>query len=83
MAVISCQRRRVLNLTPVEAGPEFQRVWPWLRQYYGQLEEALRPFWQQTKAGGKPTQADRETGQTGYSESTSTGRRRWKSVASW
>lgn len=46
------------KLSPAEAEPEFQRVWPWLRQHYSQWEEALRPFWQQTKVGGKPTQTD-------------------------
>ncbi len=41
-----------------EAEPEFDRVWPWLRQRYGQWEEALRPYWQQTKAAGEQTQTD-------------------------
>ncbi len=40
------------------AEPEFAQVWPWLRQHYGRWEEVLRPYWQQTKAAGVPTQTD-------------------------
>ena len=46
------------KMSPAEAEPEFQRLWPWLRQRYPHWEEALRPFWQQAKAGGKPTRTD-------------------------
>ncbi len=41
-----------------EADELFAQVWPWLRAHYGQWQEALRPYWQQTKAAGKPTQTD-------------------------
>lgn len=41
-----------------EAAAEFARVWPWLRQHYGDWQEALRPFWRQTKAAGALTQTD-------------------------
>jgi hypothetical protein len=41
-----------------EAGPEFERVWAWLRARYGAWEGVLRPYWQQTKAAGEPTQTD-------------------------
>jgi len=44
--------------TVEEAGPEFEQVWPWLRRHYGEWREVLRPFWQQTKAAGAPTQTD-------------------------
>ncbi len=40
------------------AAPEFTEVWPWLRRAYGQWEGELRPYWQQTKAAGAPTQTD-------------------------
>lgn len=44
---------------PLAAADEpFVRVWPWLRQHYGQWEGVLRPYWQQTKAAGAPTQTD-------------------------
>ncbi len=46
------------KMTLAAAEEEFGRVWPWLRQNYGQWRAALRPYWQQTKAGGAPTQAD-------------------------
>lgn len=41
-----------------EAEPEFDRIWPWLRNHYGEWEEQLRPYWQQTQAAGQPTQTD-------------------------
>jgi hypothetical protein len=44
--------------TAVAAKPDFERVWPWLRQHYGAWEAALRPYWQQTRAAGAPTQLD-------------------------
>ena len=46
------------KMRPAEAEAEFRRVWPWLREQYGRWEEPLRPFWQQTKAAGKPTRTD-------------------------
>ena len=46
------------KVSPAEAEAEFRRVWPWLREEYGRWEAALRPLWQATKAGGKPTQVD-------------------------
>lgn len=46
------------KMTPAEAETDFQRVWPWLRQHYSTWEMVLRPYWQQTQAGGRPTQAD-------------------------
>ncbi len=46
------------KITLAEAEPVFAEVWPWLRQQYGQWEEALRPYWQQTKAAGEQTQED-------------------------
>lgn len=41
-----------------EAEPEFALVWSWLRQQYGAWADALRPYWQQTKAAGERTQTD-------------------------
>ncbi len=46
------------KMTPDEARSTFERVWPWLRQHYPAWEAELRPFWQQTKAAGQPTQSD-------------------------
>ena len=46
------------KMTLAEAEPEFRRVWSWLQREYDAWREALRPYWQQTKAGGAPTQAD-------------------------
>lgn len=46
------------KMTVAAAEPEFAEVWPWLRQNYGRWVEALRPYWQQTKAAGAPTQTD-------------------------
>lgn len=46
------------KMTLTEAEPEFRRVWPWLRREYGAWREILRPYWQQTKAAGVPTQTD-------------------------
>ncbi len=46
------------KMSVAEAQAEYTRVWPWLRQHYGEWAEALRPFWQQTKAAGAPTIAD-------------------------
>jgi hypothetical protein len=53
--VVSVYRERI---TPDAAERDFQRIWPWLRELYPQWEEALRPNWQSTKAGGQPTQTD-------------------------
>lgn len=46
------------KMTPAEAQPEFEAVWPWLREAYAGWAETLRPFWQQTRAAGAPTQRD-------------------------
>jgi hypothetical protein len=46
------------KMTLPVAEPEFAEVWLWLRQQYGVWEEALRPYWQQTKTTGEPTQTD-------------------------
>jgi hypothetical protein len=46
------------KMTPDAARPTFEQVWPWLRQHYPAWEAALRPYWQQTNAGGRPTQTD-------------------------
>lgn len=46
------------KLPVADAGPEFAEVWPWLRRQYGQWVDALRPYWQQTKAAGALTQTD-------------------------
>jgi hypothetical protein len=46
------------KMTLAEAESEFNQVWPWLRQRYGDWADALRPYWQQTKAAGESTQAD-------------------------
>lgn len=46
------------KMTMAEAEPEFSEVWPWLRQQYAHWEEAVRPYWQQTKAAGECTQTD-------------------------
>lgn len=44
---------------PLEtAASDFAEVWPWLRQHYGAWRDSLRPYWQQTKAAGLPTQID-------------------------
>ncbi|MCB8976556.1 MAG: hypothetical protein H6657_03940 [Ardenticatenaceae bacterium] len=40
------------------AASDFAEVWPWLRQHYSAWQDALRPYWQQTKAAGLPTQTD-------------------------
>lgn len=48
--------REKMSLAAAE--PEFRRVWPWLRQHYADWRAALRPFWQATRAGGKPIQTD-------------------------
>mgnify|MGYP007118525810 FL=1 len=53
--MVDVHRRK---MAPAEAQPEFVRVWGWLGQNYGDWREVLRPFWQQTKAGGVPTQTD-------------------------
>lgn len=41
-----------------EAEPEFAEVWLWLRQNYDKWADGLRPYWQQTKAAGEPTETD-------------------------
>ena len=46
------------KMTVEEARPDFDRVWPWLRNNYGEWEVGLRPYWQQTISGGQPTQTD-------------------------
>ncbi|MCB8944939.1 MAG: hypothetical protein H6658_14410 [Ardenticatenaceae bacterium] len=53
--VVRVYRRKV---TVAEVQEEFAVVWPWLRVQYGRWEGDLRPFWQQTSAGGQPTQQD-------------------------
>jgi hypothetical protein len=40
------------------AVPEFNQVWPWLRERYSDWAEALRPHWQATRAAGEPTHDD-------------------------
>jgi hypothetical protein len=40
------------------AQPEFEQVWPWLRQRYPGWETTLTPYWQVTRAAGEPTQVD-------------------------
>jgi hypothetical protein len=43
----------------VEAAvPEFNQVWPWLRERYPDWEAILRPHWQPTRAAGEPTLDD-------------------------
>lgn len=44
--------------TPTAAAADFDRLWPWLRAHYGRWQTDLRPYWQQTKAAGAPTQTD-------------------------
>lgn len=46
------------KMTPAEAEADFAQAWGWLRSRYGDWREALRPFWQQSKAAGAPTQTD-------------------------
>lgn len=46
------------KMTPIAAEPEFNLVWPWLREHYLPWVEALRPYWQATRAAGEPTQTD-------------------------
>ena len=46
------------KMTLAEAKPAYAEVWPWLRRQYSQWQEPLRPYWQQTKAAGEPTQTD-------------------------
>ncbi len=41
-----------------EVRVEFVRIWAWLRENYGDWEDALRPYWQQTISGGQPTRVD-------------------------
>ena len=53
--VVGVYRQKV---TVAEVQKEFGEVWPWLREQYGRWEERLRPFWQQTLAGGQSTQQD-------------------------
>jgi hypothetical protein len=53
--VVAVYRQRT---TPDAARPAFEQIWPWLRQQYPEWEEVLRPFWQQTQAGSRPTQTD-------------------------
>ena len=53
--MVQVYRRKI---TVTEARVEFDAVWPWLQQAYGMWAESLRPFWQQTHAGGQPTQQD-------------------------
>jgi hypothetical protein len=40
------------------AVPEFNQVWPWLRERYPGWAETLRPHWQATRAAGEPTRDD-------------------------
>lgn len=46
------------KMTEAAATTEFAEVWPWLRQHYRTWRDGLRPYWQQTKAAGLPTQTD-------------------------
>jgi hypothetical protein len=46
------------KVTVATAQPEFEAVWPWLRQQYGRWQPLLEPYWRQTTAAGVPTQAD-------------------------
>ena len=46
------------KMTPDAVRADFNATWPWLRRHYPQWEAVLRPFWQQTKAAGQPTQTD-------------------------
>ena len=46
------------KMTMAEAQAAFDEAWPWLREHYGIWEGKLRPFWQQTRAGGQSTQLD-------------------------
>lgn len=48
--------RQKMDLATAE--PIFARVWPWLRQHYGDWQRDLRPFWEATKAAGEQTQTD-------------------------
>ena len=41
-----------------EADAEFAQVWPWLRQDYGRWQDALDPYWRQTRAAGETTLTD-------------------------
>lgn len=40
------------------AAPEFDEVWPWLREQYREWQDALRPYWQATRAAKQPTRTD-------------------------
>ncbi len=40
------------------AAAEYAAVWPWLRAAYPRWQEALRPYWQATRAAGEPTRVD-------------------------
>ncbi len=46
------------KISPEAAAPDFNHIWPALRQQYPQWAEALRPHWQATRAAGQPTQTD-------------------------
>lgn len=41
-----------------QALSEYEAVWPPLREQYPAWEPGLRPYWQQTRAAGEPTQTD-------------------------
>ena len=40
------------------AEPVYAEVWPWLREHYPHWRDALRPYWQATRAAGEPTYND-------------------------
>ncbi|NJN54908.1 MAG: hypothetical protein HC804_09215 [Anaerolineae bacterium] len=46
------------KITVGAAQPEFDVVWPWLREEYGRWQTLLEPFWQQSTAVGALTQTD-------------------------
>lgn len=46
------------KMSPEEAQAPFDQAWPWLRQHYQRWTEKLRPYWMQTRSGGKPTECD-------------------------
>lgn len=53
--VVSVYREK---MSVMEATRPFQETWPWLRDAYPAWEDALRPYWEPTQAGGKRVTQD-------------------------
>ncbi len=46
------------KMTTAEAQPLYDQSWPWLRKQYPDWQAILKPYWEPTRAAGKPIETD-------------------------